>query len=233
MLSIARSRLALPVQLSFLGVHSIGLLLGTIYTNRAPDLYENNAHNRLGWIVTWVVVGQCIVGVIKLATSLVASHNDHDAEERVTFLPVSRQEMAEHRPSQSAHSPDPYRYSDDSGHFTASRSHSISSSRNPSEEEQQKLRDYEAARNEDDNDSTEKHGLLSSPKVERFAHRISALVSRRTMRVLNIAHNAVDRSILLLGFITLVTGAVVYGGAFVSPLGHSDRERFWTNPFSA
>ena len=220
MFSIARSRLALPLQLSFLGVHSIGLLLGTIYTSHAPNLYENNSHNRLGWVVTWVVVVQCIVGVINLATTIAASRNVQTVEERISFLPVLTEAMVNHPPpSHSMHSPDPYRYSDDSGHFTASRSESVSSTQDHSAEEEQKLRDYEATHNDEHTGSIEKDGLLPNPKVGRFARRVSALVSRRTMKVLNFAYNPIDRVILLLGFITFITGAVVYGGVFVSLVG--------------
>ena len=216
MLSVARSRLALPIQLSFLGVHSVGLLLGTIYTNKMPNLYENNSHNKLGWIVTWVVVVQCVIGVIKLATSIVTPRNAYSAEERASFLSVSTETMTQHLQTQGVHSPDPYRYSDDSGHFTASRSQSVSSAQDSSEEEQQKLREYEAAHDDGDAAFTEKRGLLLNPKVERFAQKISALMSKRTSKVLSLAHNAVDRVILLLGFITFITGAAVYGGVFVS-----------------
>ena len=216
MFSVARSRLALPVQLSFLGAHSVGLLLGTIYTNQTPNLYENNSHNKLGWIVTWIVVGQCIIGVIKLATSIVASRNSRNDDEQARVLPISIDAMAQHRPSHGLRSPDPYRYSDDSGHFTASRSHSMSSSQDPSEEEQQKLYESTATHNDEDASLTEKHGLLSCPEVERIARYVSAFMSRRTMRVLDFAHDVVDRGILLLGFITFIAGAAVYGGAFVS-----------------
>lgn len=220
MFSVARSRLALPVQLSFLGVHSTGLLLGTIYTSLTPDLYENNSHNRLGWIVTWMVAGQCIIGIVQLAASIAASRNVSSVEERVSFLPGSTEEMAQYRPIQGMHSPDPNRYSNDSGHFTASRSQSVSSARESSEEEQQqKLRNYEAAHNGEDTAATEKHGLLANPKVERFAQKVSSLMSRRTMKVLDFAHNAVDRVILLLGFITFIAGAAVYAGVFVSCIG--------------
>ena len=220
MLSVARSRLALPVQLCFLCVHSIGLLLGSIYTHNTPNLYENNSHNRIGWIVTWAVVGQCVIGVIRLAANLGKPRDVHSVEERAAFLPVSTEAMAQHGQTNVMSSPDPYRYSNDSGHFTASRSQSISSTQDPLDEEehQQKLRDYEAAHNGGDALFTEKRGLLTNPKVERFAQKISALISERTMKFLKFVHNAVDRLILLPGFITFISGAAVYGGAFVSLL---------------
>ena len=36
------------------------------------------------------------------------------------------------------------------------------------------------------------------------------------MKVINIISNAIDRVILLLGFVGIITGIVVYGGIFVS-----------------
>ena len=217
MLSIARSRLALPVQICFLGVHSIGLVLGSIYTHITPELYENNAHNKLGWIMTWVVVAQLLIGLIKLATNIGKSHSIHSSEEEAAFLPVSTEAMAQHSRSHGLDSPDPYRYSNDSGHYTASRSQSVSSAQGQIEEEQQqKLREFEASHHAEANNLLEKRGLLTNPKVDRLARRVSALISHRTMRVLESAHNAVDRLILLPAFITFVSGAVVYGGVFVS-----------------
>ena len=61
MLSVARSRVAPIVQLLFLGVHSIGLLLGMLYINKTPNLYANNAHGKIGWVATWIVFAQCVI----------------------------------------------------------------------------------------------------------------------------------------------------------------------------
>lgn len=219
MLSVARSRLALIVQLGFLGVHSLGVLLSVIYTGHTPDLYPNNAHHKLGWIVTWVVVAQCTVGLLRLAVNIATPRDSGTLEEQATFLPVSTERMAQTHQYQRVQSPDPYRYSQDSGHFTASessRSHSISSSTDRAEEEERKLREYQAAQDATDMALFEKRGLLASPKVERLATRVAAVISSRTLRVLDLVHNLIDRTILLLGFVTLVSGMAVYGGVFVS-----------------
>ena len=119
-------------------------------------------------------------------------------------------------------SPDPYRWSNDSGHFTASepsRSQSVSSTGSHSEEEQRKLQEYEAAHRLAEQDFSEKRGLLQHPKVQHYATLITTVISRRTMRILNHLHNLVDRVILVLGFIAIVTGLAVYGGQFVSLAG--------------
>lgn len=210
MLSVARSRLALLIQFSFLGVHSIGLLLGAIYTSKTPKLYQNNSHNKIGWIVTWIVLTQCIIGLIKLAASV--GRLENSTQEQAAFLPVSAEILAQHQPLET------YRFSNDSGHFTASetsRSPSISSMQERTEEEQQrKLREYEDAHADVSADPNEKQGLLGNAKVRSVAARISAMTSKRTMKVLDIVNKGIDCTSMLLGFIAIITGAVVYGGIF-------------------
>ncbi len=216
MLSVAQSRLALPAQLFFFALHSAGLLLGTVYSSKTPDLYENNAHNKLGWIVTWIVLMQCLIGLVKLAVSLKKPH-EALAEEQTAILPISTEALAQHH--QSTYSPDEYRYSRDSGHFTASdasRSHSISSMQDHENEEQQKFLEYQNTHADTDAEYKEKQGFLSGTKAQRVASRIAAMMSQRTIKVLDVAYNAIDCTILLLGFAAIVSGTVVYGGVFVS-----------------
>lgn len=218
MLSVARSRLALIVQLSFLGLHSVGLLLGTIYTSNTPELYKNNAHNKIGWIATCMVVAQCAIGLLKLAASLGHAHEPGE-EERAAFLPISVETLAHHRHAQVLRTPRPHRYSHDSGHYTASessRSQSISSMPDQNEEQQRKLHEYEDAHAGVEADYTEKQSSLGNAKFQGVASRITAKLSKRAMRVMNAVYNAIDCISLLLGFVAILSGAVVYGGVFVS-----------------
>ena len=218
MLSVARSRLALPAQLSFLGLHSVGLLLGTVYSSKTPDLYENNAHSKIGWIVTWIVVVQCIIGLVKLVAP-VRNPQAIVPDEQAAFLPMSTEALAQHH--EAMYFPDEYRYSRDSGHFTASeasRSQSISSIQEHEIEEHQKFLSHQNLHADTDveyTEYTEKKGFLGNKKVERVASRIAATMSRRTTGVLNVAYTAIDFVSLLLGFAAIVSGAVVYGGVFV------------------
>lgn len=216
MLSIARSRLALPAQLSFLGLHSVGLLLGTVYRSKTPDLYENNVHNKIGWIVTWIVVAQCIIGLVKLAVR-VKNPQDVNVEEQTAFLPISAEALAQHH--QATYSPDQYRYSRDSGHYTASetsRSQSTSSMRDHEHEEHQKFLEYQNLHADSDAGYTENQGFFGNTRTQRVASRIAAMMSQRTMRALDVVYNAIDCVSLLLGFAAILSGAVVYGGVFVS-----------------
>ena len=213
MLSVARSRFALVIQLLFLGFHSLGLLLAAVYSSKVPDMYEKNVHSKIGWIGSCVVVVQCVIGLVKLAAST-GKPQDARGEYRTGFLPVSTYALQQH---QAAASEDAYRYSQDSGHFTASepsRSQSISSTHDQDEQER-KLYEYQDAPAEAEASCTEKHGLLGYSKVQSVASHISSVVSKRTMHLLNIVYSAIDVMILPFGFITVVTGTVVYGGVFV------------------
>lgn len=210
MLNVARSRLALIVQIIFLGVHSFGLLLGTVYTSKTPNLYKYNAHNKVGWIVTVVVLVQCIIGLVKLAVSF--GNLEAKQEEEAAYLEFSREAFTQQEQTEA------YRYSNDSGHFSASessRSQSIASILERNEEEQQqKLREYQEFHADAEADCNEKLGLLGNAQVRRVASRISAKLSKRTIRLLDAIDSIIDCTSLLLGFVAIVSGAVVYGGAF-------------------
>ena len=215
-LSVARSQLALPAQLSFLGVHTAAVLLGTAYGSKTPDLYENNAHSKIGWIITWIVVAQLIIGLLKLAVKLHTSQ-DADAEEQDAYLPMSTQALAQHH--HAIYPSDEHRYSRDSGHYTASeasRSQSVSSMHEQEIEEHQKLLEYRNQHADIDADNMENQGLLANARTQRVATWIAAIMSPRTRRALSFVYNTIDCVSLPLGFAAIVSGAVVYGGVFVS-----------------
>ena len=219
-LSVARSRLALIVQLSFLTLHGIAFSLGTIYAYNTPQLYENNSHKKVGWIVTWMVATQCVLEIVKLVAR-VGKADDGNQEEQMSFLPVTTNALERNEQEYGEQSAESYRYSDDSGHFTASqpsRTDSVSSTGTYTQEEEQKLHQYNAhgKRNSDDRHA-EEHGLWSSPKILRnLTSFVATALSFKALRVIDTITNAIDRTILLIGFVAFVTGAAVYGGVFVS-----------------
>ena len=216
-LSLARSRLGLPTQLLFLSVNASGLLLGGIYNRNTPSLYKGNIHHAFGWVVTWIVSAQAVIGLIRLYSS--EKSRAAASEEQAAFLPVSVASMAQHRRMHSMREVNPYRYSDDSGHGTespTSRCNSTSPVEEPEEEEM--LRMYHRQ-----NDDFKKHekgtrGLWwRKTALDRFlSHKIPAMVSERAMGLMNIAYEVADRLILILGFVAITSGMVVYGGIFVS-----------------
>ena len=215
MLSVSRSRLALPAQLFFLGLHAVGLLLGTVYKSKTPDLYQNNAHNKIGWVVTSVVVIQCVIGFVKLTVPQ-KQPQEVDADPQTALLHMSTQASVQH--PQTTDPPNEYRYSRDSGHYTASeasRSQSVSSMQDQEDLEHQKFLEYEVPHADTDADYTEKQGILSSTQ-SRFAAQITAMMTKRTTRAMNLLYNTMDYTSLPLGFVAVVSGSVVYFGVFVS-----------------
>lgn len=211
MLSIVRARSALPVQFIFTALNALGVFLITIYNTSTPDLYPNNSHHKLGWVLTWLVGAQVVTGIISAYTG----QRGHKTQaERNDYMPVSTEAMAEHHRIQSLRHGESYRLSNDSGQGTernteSLRSHSVSSTGEDSE--------LPGARKNELDESEEKHGLLHGSKVDKFLmSKIPGLLSSRVLRVFQLMYDIVDRSILLLGFAALLTGIVTYGGLFVS-----------------
>jgi hypothetical protein len=202
MISIARSRYTLAVQFLFLIINGIGVFLVTIYNANTPDFYPNNAHHKLGWILTWTVSAQFLLGVI----SAYASKDD-----RRSFMRVSAAAMEEHTRRHELRRQDSYRFSNDSGQGTEPNTESLRSQSISSTDS-----DLPDAREHQEEDDEEK-GLMHGSKVDKFLKsKIPGMLSSKVLRVLRFLYNAVDRTILILGFIGFTTGIITYGGFFVS-----------------
>ncbi len=207
MFSISRSRYTLPVQFGFLVLNSVGVLLVIIYNASTPDLYPNNAHHKLGWIVTWVMGVQAFIGLI----SAYAGRNKGMG--RIAYHAITSEAMKEHQQIHNLRQAETYRFSNDSGQGTepnteSLRSHSTSS--NYSDHLPEVLSHHEE-------EQGEKLGLIHGSKVDKYlAEKIPRIVSSKFLRVFRLFYSTVDRLILLLGFVTLTSGIVTYGGFFVS-----------------
>ncbi|KAF4632663.1 hypothetical protein G7Y89_g5460 [Cudoniella acicularis] len=213
MLSISRSRHTLPVQFLFLATNGTGIFLVTIYNASTPDLYPNNAHHKIGWILTWVVCAQAVIGVVSAYTR--RKQNGRGGE-RAAFIPISTAAIAEHQRLHNTRSEDPYRFSNDSGQGTepnteSLRSHSISSTSS----DQQPLPELQ---HEEDDEREEKSGIMHGGRLDRFLSRkIPGLLSSRMLRIFQFFYNVIDRIVLIFGFVALTTGFVTYGGLFIGP----------------
>lgn len=221
MLSVARSRFALLSQFLFLVVNTLGMLFGIIYNNQTPDLYENNAHHKIGWIASCIAAVQVVMSLI--FTYAGRGDADHlspssSAAERGAFLPVS---TTEHPPSPHHHFPSTslhqYRWSDDSHGTSSGPSSSSPSPSSPSTQP--------AEFDDDDDDDDEKPGpqpsaarrWMRNTVADRFfASRIPGMVSNRALAILYIVYMIIDRILLPFGFIAIATGGVTFGGIMVS-----------------
>ncbi|KAI0165072.1 hypothetical protein GGR52DRAFT_93485 [Hypoxylon sp. FL1284] len=220
--SIAQSRYTLAIQFVFLFTNAVGVLLGISYNANTPDLYPNNAHHKLGWIVTWIVCAQVMIGLVGRVAGMMGRKGaqEHGNEEEQAFIPVSTQAMAEHQRANDAVYTHPYRHSSDSGQGTEPNTeslHSNSVSTAVGQESPIELSDRRA-HYEDDDDLEDLHfkpaELLSSKPASSFITKIAGMISTRAWKVLLFPYKLIDRTILLVGFATFCTGIVTFGRFF-------------------
>ena len=216
-LSIARSRLALLVQFAFLILNALGVLFGIIFNAQTPDLYENNAHHKIGWVATWILTAQVVMGLL-FAYSGRGKKATSTPEERVSFLPLNASTMTQvDHAFQDEESP---RWSGDSGQGTEPPS---PSSEDPNMTPGQRRELYDRlSKSEPEDDPSEDgdfHGktYLRGTSVGRFlTTRVPKLLSKRLIRIMEVIYLIINRTSLILGFIAIATGGVTYSGIMVS-----------------
>ena len=197
------------MQFAFLAVNGTGILLATIYNASTPDLYPNNAHHKLGWVVTWIVVAQFAMGVITAYTGRQAK------KAAPAYLAVSSEAMREHHRWQGLRSPQAGRFSNDSGQGTERNTESLRSQSISSSSGDDQL--PSPLEHTEEGNVVERQGLLRGSRVDHFLRkRIPGLLPSRILRAGQFGYDVVDRVILLLGFAALTTGIVTFGGLFVS-----------------
>lgn len=224
MLSIARSRLAISAQFVFLIVNAFALLLGLVYNHKTPELYENNAHSKIGWSITWIASAWVFMALVQVYTARAKPYSleDHAGE------PLNAANMARyHRVHDNVHDVSSGRWSNDSGQGTERNSASLydnSNSTSPCPESEDRTFDMpprRATHDElDDVDlDAEKRGFLQDTVVDRFFSRhVARFAVGKPLKVLRLLYVIIDRTIIVQGFVAIMSGTVVYGGIGVSSL---------------
>lgn len=192
--------------------------MGIVYNSQTPDLYENNAHHKIGWIATGTMIAQTVMGMI-LAYSGRDRNDQGSPHERASFLPSA---MEEHGRSYQRVALHEYQWSGDSGQGSERGSSSIhsplssptSGERIPDPAEFERYVKPEG----DLADEVAGNSRLNSVLDRFFSRRLSKLVSGRGLNIISAVYGTIDRLILFLGFAAIASGAVVYGGIFVSVL---------------
>lgn len=211
LLSVGRSRLALPSQFLFLVFNALGLLFGVIYNSQTPDLYENNAHHKIGWIVSWVISVQVVMALIfEYAGRGESKQSQSRSFDRATFLPVATDEEEHPYPTRAIHK---YRLSRNSSQGTEPSS-SIPSPSSPSCESQAEYDSFEKPEELHSKPSGPRGWFYSSIVDRLLLNYVPGIVSNRVLRIFNGVYNVIDRIILPFGFIAITTGAITYGGIF-------------------
>ena len=217
--SIARSRFTLPAQFIFLVANAFALMLGVVYQHKTPDLYENNSHGKIGWVITWIASAWVFVALVETYASKISAPSLDSGSSQ----PISSAAMAQYQRVQDAELPNLSRWSNDSGQGTERNSVSLCGhSRSPSveSEDQQFVGPTRRYTQDDDNsldDVTEKRGFLRNNSVDGFFLRtVNRFAVGRPLKIMRISYVIVERVILILGFLAITTGTVVYGGIGVS-----------------
>ncbi|KAM5443348.1 hypothetical protein MferCBS31731_001669 [Microsporum ferrugineum] len=208
--SVAKSRFALPTQFGFLVINAVALLCGFIYSNQTPDLYENNAHTKIGWIATWAMVAKMVMGLI-LSYSGSRNATDNKAYERVAFLSVDTGSSRVRSYPQAASRQ--HRWSGDSGQ--GSEEHTYSPRSRCSSFEHDRLEGEEPEVPIIESRDKPAHWLSPIGSINKYlTSRVPQLASQRVVGALTVSHTIIERTILILGFFALTSGAVVYTGIF-------------------
>ncbi|KAF1839588.1 hypothetical protein BDW02DRAFT_1021 [Decorospora gaudefroyi] len=215
MFSIARSRFTLPSQLAFLTANAIALMLGLVYDRKTPELYAGNAHNKIGWAITWIASAWVLMAFIQVYAGKSEAHSMKDE----AAPPMTTANMLRYQRVHDEELPDPSRWSDDSGQGTERNSASLCEhSRSASVgSENQTFASPPRRYTDDDSDSfdgdSEKRGFLRNTSVDRFFSRnVARFAVGRTLTAIRFVSIVIERTILVQGFVAIASGTVVYGG---------------------
>ena len=206
MLSIGRARLASTAQLTFISINAAGLLFGTIYNNKTPEFYENNVHNKLGWLVTWIVSIQAILGLMRKC-----------GRPKAAPTPSYGFTMTQYRHVEDLRAAQTYRYSQDSGQGTEPSTPRESSPSSPQASDEDREYAPMFSRDKDFEHAVgEKHNIWTKNIFVRIiSRRFLATILHQVVTYFYVLHDIADRLILFLGFATILSGLVTYGGIFV------------------
>lgn len=210
MLSVARSKHHLPAQLVFHSINGLGMFAGLVYNHSTPDLYTNNSHHTIGWVVTSLTVLWTLISLVVAYANLQNKHEHQTGFPRAT----SQSRVGDTSFEDYVDSPSTYRYSRDSGNFSGG-SRSNSSDSIFEKDETIPLQDDQARSNFETQDATESSGFLRGNKLKgAFARAKHFAFNARILATLRISQIVLEKFLLLLGFLAVTSGFVVYGGLF-------------------
>jgi hypothetical protein len=201
MFSIARSRFTIPAQFAFLAVNGLGLFTSIIYNAKTPDFYPDNAHHKLGWAVSWIATVWFLMTFLNLYMARYGKSKE--------ILAMTADNIAQYDRLQDQD----LRWSRDSGHDSATL---CSGSRSPSSDSVP-LHKFEMPEEGDEENESEEQGFIQNSPVNRFLSRsIPRVSSGRAVTAFKVVFTLIERCMPVLGFASLISGGVVYGGLYVS-----------------
>lgn len=215
MLSIAKSRYTLALQSTFTALNAVGVALAATYNAKTPDLYPNNSHHKIGWIITLVFSVHVLVNFIGRAANKWRSRTARNSSnEEHPFLPTTRQDSSF---TQSGYyTPNPLTTNDGGSSSDTEPSSSRNSSVSTICAEDAHLGGEHHKEFRNDDDEFEDVSILSSRHTKAaLASTFDRCFSGSAIKCVDIGYKVVDRIILPFGFIALVTGVATFAGFFV------------------
>lgn len=209
-LSVAKSRYHVPAQAVFHVMNGLGVFSGIVYNRATPDLYANNSHHPLGWVLTgfsvfWTVIS--IVVALSRESQSKPSKPPQLSEENVT------QHIQRHWSSYEEEIG--ARDRRDSGQGTERNSASLMGSRQNSCDHVYQKPEQDDELELLDGREIEHHGFLRNNKVHKYLSKtIRRFSSKRVSKALRWIQVVFEKTLLPLGFTALLSGFIVAGGLF-------------------
>ena len=216
MLSVARSRFHLPAQVVFHIFNGLGVFTSFVYNHSTPDLYKHNSHHPIGWVVTSFTIAWTLMSLFVAYSEYKSKRGTAGGHSTASHAMFRRNIFQRYRDQTSSRS------SRDSGHGTERNSASLLGSRqnsqdsfHPKPEDPESPMHDVAFNNDDEDDQSEKHGLLGNNRVDRFISRhVHRFSTPRASKIVRGTQIVLEKFLLLLGFTAVTTGFVVWGGIF-------------------
>lgn len=201
MLSLAKSRYRILVQFVFSSMNALGVALAISYNARTPDLYPNNAHHKIGWIITAIAAIDLCISFFDGIARVTSSRVKVQFEEPELALMSSA--LQDHDPVDSS---DNTSTSHGSSHSSETEIGSL-----PGDEHVRCDEPFKCA------DQEERDSLLPMANSRRrFSAQVQEfLVSSTFRKYLIITSRIVNYIVLPFGFVAVATGIVTYARFFV------------------
>ncbi|RDA90094.1 hypothetical protein CP533_4694 [Ophiocordyceps camponoti-saundersi (nom. inval.)] len=200
MLSLAGSRLTLVSQYWFLGLNALGLVFGTVYNAKTPDLYPSNAHGKVGWFISWIAAAQVLLSLMGWAGGIVRNRSPSPSSESL---------ISDHRCLDRGMTVVNGRFSCDSN-WDANPGRKA-----PTQPSAPALADtdYETIPTRCSDEAIE-HAVISESSSAPSTLTRDRVVFVRVYRLFTFVYRVIDRILLPSGFIALTTGVATFGRLF-------------------
>lgn len=214
MLSLAKSRHTHFFRLGLIATNIMGVLFGVSYKSKTADLYPGSLHSAMGWIVTAIAAaqgGHLLLGPVIKLFSRIAGRDERRTD---GYTRPSMREISDSLQGHDSPSCPPLDVEatpvDEEDNDTSADSRLF----------QEELPESGFTSGDDtfhgDSDSVQTLQHDDHEPITGASKMFSRPILTRTRRLVQLYHNVLDRTILLVAFVAFCTGIATYWGLFVS-----------------